>query len=111
MNLLNNKLAVLLLAGALLLLAGCGGERSGYQTAESRTEEDQTAGDRTDVPEAEEVFRLGEFTAGTLAGGTFTAEDVAARDVTVINFWSTTCGPCIDELPDLAAIEIGRAHV
>lgn len=43
------------------------------------------------------------FTATTLDGGTFTQEDIAAKDVTVINFWGTFCSPCVAEMPDLAA--------
>jgi len=43
--------------------------------------------------------------ADTLDGGTFTQEDIAAKDVTAINFWGTFCGPCIGEMPDLAAFE------
>lgn len=50
-----------------------------------------------------EPFRLASFTAETLDGGTFTQEDIAAKDVTVLNFWSTTCGPCVSQLPELAA--------
>ena len=43
------------------------------------------------------------FTADTLDGGTFTQDDIAAKDATVINFWALSCPPCIAELPDLAA--------
>lgn len=46
---------------------------------------------------------LSAFTAGTLDEGVFTQDDIAAKDVTVVNFWSLTCRPCIAELPDLAA--------
>ena len=42
------------------------------------------------------------FTAGTLDGGVFTQEDIAAKEITVVNFWAMTCGPCIVEMPDLA---------
>lgn len=45
------------------------------------------------------------FSAATLDGGSFTQDDIAAKDVTVINFWGTFCGPCISEMPDLAAFE------
>lgn len=45
------------------------------------------------------------FTADTLDGGTFTQKDIAAKDLTVINFWGTFCTPCIQEMPDLAAFE------
>ena len=47
----------------------------------------------------------GAFTAKTLDGGTFTPEDLAAKDLTAINFWGTYCAPCIQEMPDLAAFE------
>ena len=43
------------------------------------------------------------FSAATLDGGSFSPEDIAARDVTVINFWALSCAPCIAEMPDLAA--------
>lgn len=47
---------------------------------------------------------LGDFEATLLGGeGTFTQDDIAAKDATVINFWSTTCGPCINEMPEIAA--------
>lgn len=48
-------------------------------------------------------LQLGEFQARTLKGGSFTQEDIAAKDVTVLNMWSTTCGPCINEMPEVAA--------
>ena len=41
--------------------------------------------------------------ARLLDGGTFTQDDIAAKDATVINFWALSCPPCIAELPDLAA--------
>ncbi|RKJ40927.1 TlpA family protein disulfide reductase [Acutalibacter sp. 1XD8-33] len=46
---------------------------------------------------------LNSFSTNTLDGGTFTQEDIKAKDVTVINFWGTFCGPCRAEMPDLAA--------
>ncbi|MBR1899214.1 MAG: TlpA family protein disulfide reductase [Oscillospiraceae bacterium] len=45
------------------------------------------------------------FTAQTMDGGTFTSEDLAAADITVINIWQTTCPPCISEMPELARLE------
>ena len=50
---------------------------------------------------AAELGSMKSFTAATLDGGSFTQEDIAAKDVTVINFWYTMCGPCIDEMPEL----------
>ena len=47
---------------------------------------------------------LGAFSATAIDGGAFTDADVAAKDVTVINFWQTTCPPCIEELPAIQAL-------
>ena len=65
-----------------------------------------TAGVSTDAAagqDASESPALAAFTAETLDGGTYTQDDLAAKDVTVMNFWSLTCGPCIQEMPELAA--------
>lgn len=89
------RTAVLLLGMSLALgtLTGCGdGEEEGEQGQQQQEEQVSSAD-------------LGQFTADTLDGGSFTQEDIFAKDVTIINFWSTTCGPCIAEMPDLAAYE------
>ncbi len=46
---------------------------------------------------------LESFTAGTLEGGSFTADDLSSKDITIINIWATWCGPCLNEMPGLAA--------
>lgn len=72
----------------LALLTGCGsGETSGLDT--------------TGVDES----TLLSFTAQIMDGDTFTQDDIQSRDVTIINFWTTTCGPCLKEMPELAAYE------
>jgi peroxiredoxin len=48
------------------------------------------------VPAAPEV----RFT--DLSGERFSTADLRGR-VTVVSFWSTTCGPCLKEMPDLVA--------
>lgn len=48
------------------------------------------------TPAAPEV----QFTG--LAGERFSAADLRGK-VTVVSFWSTTCGPCLKEMPDLVA--------
>lgn len=50
---------------------------------------------------------LNSFTARTLDGGSFSADDFSDADITVINIWSTTCGPCIREMPELAEFAAG----
>lgn len=59
-------------------------------------------GDDMEEPERVNFSSLKSFQAETIDGGTFTSEDIAAKDVTVINFWSLLCGYCIDELPEIA---------
>lgn len=41
---------------------------------------------------------------GTEEGGTFSLEDAGGK-VVVINFWYTTCGPCITELPHFNTLQ------
>ncbi len=50
---------------------------------------------------------LHSFNANTLGGGTFTASDLADADVNIIHIWSTTCPPCIEEMPQVAAFAAG----
>lgn len=47
---------------------------------------------------------LGTFEAETLDGGTFTQDDLARTDVTMFDFWSTGCSPCVNEMSSLAAL-------
>lgn len=87
------------------LLTGCGGGEEPQvphqsPAADANLPEDSAA--PKDGGEAA-LGSLSSFTAGTLDGGTFTQDDVAAKDVTIVNFWALTCPPCIAEMPDLAA--------
>ncbi len=73
-----------------LCVTGCGDSKS-PSSAQSQQEDS--------------VVCLRTFTADTLDKGTFTQEDLMEKDVTVINLWSLHCGPCIEEMPDIAAFE------
>lgn len=46
---------------------------------------------------------LADFTATTLYGEAYGPEMLAEADLTVVNIWSVTCPPCIQEMPELAA--------
>lgn len=93
----NKKKWIALLFSAVLalgILAGCGNNTSPSQSME------QTEGDS-----AAALGSLTSFTATTLDGNNFAQDDITTKDVTVINFWSLLCGPCVEEMPDLAALE------
>lgn len=99
---MKKKLLSVLLGGALCLtlLAGCGGETPAPSAAQSLPTESATA-----QGDAAALGTMASFTADTLSGGTFTQDDIAAKDMTVVNLWSTMCGPCVAEMPDLARFE------
>lgn len=90
---------------ACLGLAGCAGGPSGTAASAGggAASSDGAAG-RTAAGDLETHGSLGMFEATALDGGTYTQADLAKTDVTVFNFWSTTCGPCVSEMDDLAAL-------
>ena len=90
------KLIALTLCMALIVgifAVGCSGEGSSQDDENQQVQEAGKDGSGA----------LGAFSAQTLDGQTFTQEDLAEKDVTAINFWALTCGPCIVEIPDIAA--------
>ena len=105
----HKKSAAMLLcaAAAGLLITGCAKEPS--QTPDiSPAASSVVSSSAPDTPDSSEnlasqLGSLESFSAVTLEGGSFTQDDIAAKDATVINFWALTCRPCIAEMPDLAA--------
>lgn len=87
-------LCTVLIAG--MFAVGCSGGEP------SQSSENQQAGGAAQAGESG-FGALKSFQARTLEGDVFTQEDLAEKDVTAINFWSLTCGPCIVEMPDIAA--------
>lgn len=48
--------------------------------------------------------KLPDFSLETIDGGQFTLSDHVGKDVIVMSFWATWCGPCKVELPHLDAL-------
>ncbi len=112
----------------MTLFSGCKGKAPEEEETKKHQEEQKTEDEEAATPEATDPVNgdtetkhpseeageneenteeptkeiLKNFEAVTLSGDTFTEADLAEKDMTVINFWATYCGPCISEMPDLA---------
>ena len=83
-------------------LAGCSGMPGETSGESGQTGSSEATADAADL---ETSGSLGMFEATTLDSGSYTQADLAKTDVTVFNFWSTTCGPCVSEMDDVASLE------
>ena len=97
-----------------LFAAGCSGKGDSAESGSARAGKGQTESGQEDnggtgggnLQQREESgirASLRSFEAAALDGSSFTQEDIAAKDVTLINFWALTCPPCIREMPEIAA--------
>lgn len=80
-----------------IVLAACAGSTS---SGEADEEEDYHYA----VEDLQTGTGIGTFTSVDLDGNEVTDAIFADKDVTVLNIWATFCGPCIGEMPDLAAM-------
>lgn len=82
--------AALCLGASSLLALGCGGSEGNATTPSN---------DQGEAPD---------FTLKSLDGQTVTLSDYRGKKVVLINFWSTTCDPCMVEMPHL--VELYKKH-
>ena len=102
---------------ALTLLSACGNSAGAGKTAEETKTEGTSAvageattekeGVKTENTADDSKFAVSDdsltFTAKNLDKEDIDSSIFADKDLTVLNVWGTFCGPCINEMPELAA--------
>ena len=91
---------VLLAVMTVFLLIACGNKK---QAASSETSISQSNdGLTSSVAKSQETVKMVSFNSEDLDGNAVTEKIFAEKDLTVVNIWGTFCGPCIQEMPELA---------
>lgn len=96
------SILILCMAFAACILTACGSKNSVGSSESAQENISQQENPESGDAASETSLSLKSFEAKTLDGETFTQEDIAAKEVTLINFWTTTCPPCIAEMPDIS---------
>ena len=78
-------------------IAACGASKPGGKGAEGSPAEGSPSGD---VPKSGGA-KAPDFTLPGLKGGSVSLSDHLGKEVVLLNFWSTTCDPCMVEMPHL----------
>ncbi|MDO5399743.1 MAG: TlpA disulfide reductase family protein [Eubacteriales bacterium] len=84
------------------LFAALDGLKEGLVIFDPRPVDDSYFGITT--PEVIEISHVGDFSTETLEGETIDQGIFSNKKLTMINAWTTWCGACIEEMPDLEAL-------
>lgn len=100
-------LLALLLALVMAALTACGAGSN--EAEEGASSSSSASGETTVIRHGEKKIPNGyqsipAFETENVNGDKVTNEIFADKDVTMINFWGTFCGPCIEEMPELQAL-------
>jgi peroxiredoxin len=98
---------IILAAGALLLcpaLVGCGGGATNNPTAVPTSGGSSGGNDDGGSSTAPSGPRAPDFSLPTLDGDNITLSDYEGKKVVLIDFWATTCDPCLAEMPELVKL-------
>jgi cytochrome c biogenesis protein CcmG/thiol:disulfide interchange protein DsbE len=90
-----------LAVGAMALVAslgGCTGDDGGEATPTT------SPGDRVSVDEGTSGHDLSGVVLAGLRGGEVAFADYAGRPI-VVNFFASTCAPCVQEMPDIESVK------
>ncbi len=64
-----------------------------------------TPGERMEAPAEKLKGTVApDFTGPLLAGGKLKLSDHIGKEIIILNFWATWCGPCVVEMPELAEL-------
>ncbi len=83
---------ILVLAMTAVTFTGCGATDKNDSVAEESVQE-------------EELKNVGPFTTQDIYGNEVTEAIFADYDLTMVNVFATWCGPCVNEMPELAQLQ------
>ena len=103
---LKKVLSILLILSLVFAFAACGTDNEPPTPRPIEPEANTDVTERDPSAEAEEkiIPILSVFTAPDLEGNTIDQTYLADKKLTMVNIWATTCGFCIDEMPELAEL-------
>lgn len=105
----NKKIILTMLLTFIMLmnLVGCANGIGGND-AESKSDKSTQMEQSTSFGINEEATKtygdLSKFKTTTLDGKEFSQDDFKNYDITMVNFWATFCGACVDEMPEIAEL-------
>ena len=98
------KKCLALAAALIMLFTGCSSQSA--PETQTQSEGGAAANDETVVQSDKTPTELSNMTVYDLDGNEVVlGEMIAPNKVTMLNIWATFCGPCLNEMPDLAELE------
>lgn len=101
---MNKKLLITLSLSSLMILSSCGKSETDIinKNTTSSSTENSTVNNNSSKNNYNEIgFDKFNFSAKDINNKEYNTEIFESSKVTMINFWATFCGPCINELKDI----------